>query len=91
MHWIHSRKKFLEDILRIQDEAIEEENQERIQLEIQLGHMKKPFGFIQSYYAKEQIIGAESSGLRLKLMTLNVHETERKIEHTFDVVTNNLA
>jgi len=26
LHWIHSRKKFLQDILRIQDMAIEEEN-----------------------------------------------------------------
>lgn len=26
LHWIHSRKKFLQDILNIQDLAIEEEN-----------------------------------------------------------------
>jgi hypothetical protein len=90
LHWIHSRKKFLEDILRIQDEAIEEENQEKIQLEIQLGNMKRPFGFIQSYYAKEQFISADPS-MRVQLLTLNVHDAERKIEHTFDVVTSNLA
>lgn len=29
LHWIHSRKKFLEDILKIQDLAIEEETVEK--------------------------------------------------------------
>ena len=51
LHWIHSRKKFLQDILKIQDMAIEEENQEKQQLEIQLQQMKQPFGFISAYYA----------------------------------------
>jgi len=50
LHWIHSRKKFLQDILKIQDMAIEEETQEKQQLEIQLQNMKQPFGFIQAYY-----------------------------------------
>ena len=50
LHWIHSRKKFLQDILRIQDIAIEDEKQEKEQLEIQLANMKKPFGFVTAYY-----------------------------------------
>jgi hypothetical protein len=61
LHWIHSRKKFLQDILKIQDLAIEEENAEKQMLEIQLENMKKPFGFIQSYYFQEKILAAKIS------------------------------
>ena len=53
LHWIHSRRKFLEDILKIQDLAIEEDKQEKAMLEAQLANMKKPFGFIQAYYFQE--------------------------------------
>ena len=50
LHWIHSRRKFLLDILKIQDLAIEEETNDKELLELQLQHMKKPFGFMTAYY-----------------------------------------
>jgi hypothetical protein len=50
LHWIHSRRKFLQDILKIQDLALEEERAEREGLMYQLENMKKPFGFLTSYY-----------------------------------------
>lgn len=34
LHWIHSKKRFLKDILNIHMMAIEEEKQEKEQLEI---------------------------------------------------------
>jgi hypothetical protein len=33
LHWIHSRRKFLQDILRIQDSSIQEEINEKEVLE----------------------------------------------------------
>ena len=56
MHWIHSRIKFLNEILRIQQIALKEENEERTLLEVQLENMKKPFGYIEAYYKQEAIL-----------------------------------
>lgn len=50
LHWIHSRKLFLQDILKIQDMSIEDEKAEKQELEETLKKMKQPFGFIQAYY-----------------------------------------
>ena len=46
MHWIYSKKKFLEDILTMQDIELKEEKEEKATLEVQLANMKKPFGFV---------------------------------------------
>ena len=62
LHWIHSRRRFLSEILKIQDLALEEEKNEREALIYQLENMKKPFGFITSYYQQEKIL-AGGSGL----------------------------
>jgi hypothetical protein len=58
LHWIHSRIKFLEDIYRIQEIALQEEYQERDQLMAQLENMKAPFGYIQAYYEEERLLEA---------------------------------
>jgi hypothetical protein len=41
----------LQDILRIQDAALDEETNERDLLRQQLENMQKPFGFLTAYYA----------------------------------------
>ena len=56
LHWIHSKRKFLQDILRIQDAALEEETNERLILKDQLESMKKPFTFLTSYYKQEEVL-----------------------------------
>ena len=48
--------KFLQDILQIQELAIQEETQEKTQLEQQLANMKRPFGFISAYYVQEKVL-----------------------------------
>jgi len=89
LHWIHSRKQFLQDVLRIQNLSLEEENQEKEALEVQLEMMKKPFGFISAYYKQEEILqdenrlSADPVKREQQLMMMEytkVTATEKKIE-----------
>eukprot|EP00347_Sterkiella_histriomuscorum_P014348 403361215 len=93
LHWIHSRKRFLQDILKIQDLALEEENAEREGLMYQLENMKKPFGFMTAYYEQEKILAVGVSSdpnERLKQFT-QITRVEKTVESKFDEVSQTVA
>ncbi len=56
LHFIHSHIKFLKDVLELTELAIGDEIEELKGLEMQLGMMKKPFGFVQAYYVQEDLL-----------------------------------
>ncbi|CDW87383.1 c2 domain containing protein [Stylonychia lemnae] len=94
LHWIHSRRKFLQDILKIQDNAIDEETQERNALEAQLQNMKSPFGFLQAYYNKEQIMDNGTGGLKfqnIQQFQAQAQVVEKRAEQKFDEYSNIIA
>lgn len=96
MHWIHSRKKFLSDILKVQDLAIEEQILEKQQLQAQLDTMKRPFGFIAAFYNQEKILEIgkeENKEKKLEMLKVAKEEQimvfagERQIEEKLDIIT----